>query len=187
MQKCTGCPKTIDWGNKQQVPVTDHHGDHVSVFCTMECRADYMTRTMRRSRSRSWLLVAGILVIIGVAFKAWGAPPPNASGHYTQWYLEQQQLDEEPVCNRAGECHLKSCCGGPEEEGGDGRSVNVRYVGHDDTIGDRYEVEINGVWILYPRPVPRALDNPTGRNVAWLRINTDGSVTWYCLRVALGV
>lgn len=181
MRQCPTCLKPIDWHKNLEIA---HHGDHVSVYCNVACRKAHETRKPPRINHIMLAVLVALAAVIGIVWAAGAQPPPNTSGAYKEWFEGQKRLDEEP--NVFGE--YPSCCGSPEEEGGDGHFVNVRYVGHDEEIGDRYEVQIGDNWYLYPRPVPRAVDNITGRNVAWYVFASDGkSIIWYCLRIALGV
>jgi len=137
------------------------------------------------------LLVALAIVFASVpqSFAHWD---PDKSGISAQevaefhtWFTTQLQ---EP---NAIERKPTPCCGDEEHFGGDGRYVEVRSVGD-----GRYEVFVNevGKWVLYPKRVNPDHLNPTGRNVAWLKVydmpdgmgGTLHQIAWYCLRLAQG-
>lgn len=137
------------------------------------------------------LLVALSLVFASMP-PSFGRWDPDKSGisaqqvaEFHSWFVTQLQ-EPDSIERKPG-----PCCGDEEHYGGDGRYVEVRSVGN-----GRYEVFVAelGKWVLYPKQVNPDHPNPTGRNVAWLKIYNmpDGmggsvhQIAWYCLRLAQG-
>ncbi len=149
---------------------------------------------MRRLISVLPLTVIGALALVLVAMSpSFGRWNPATSGipaqevsQFHDWFVSQQQ-ERDPA-----ELKPAPCCGDEEHYGGDGRYVKVRSVGN-----GHYEVFVDevGQWVRYPKPVNPDHPNPTGRNVAWLKVYTmpdgDGGTThqiiWFCLRLAQGM
>ena len=139
------------------------------------------------------LLIAAFSVMFAAmpeSFGRWDPATSNISAQevsqFHDWFVTQLQERD------AVELKPTPCCGDEEHYGGDGRYVDVRSAGN-----GRYEVFVEelGQWVLYPKPVNPAHLNPTGQNVAWLKVYTipDGvggkthQVIWFCLRLAQGM
>jgi hypothetical protein len=101
------------------------------------------------------------------------APPANASGKFSEWFLAQRQIDG-----------VGLCCGDEAHLGGDGHYVDVR---NNVDLGG-YDVKLDELgWIHYPYAVDPTYPNPTGRNVVWYAIYAPGNPpVFFCLRVSNG-
>lgn len=119
-----------------------------------------------------WVCVVFALAAFMVAVILKLAPAhghePHGSAAHRDWFFSQYQ-EETPA----------RCCGELEENGGDARYVAIRVA------DGKYFVQIDGSWVLYPKPVNPYHENPTGRGVVWLKA-TEGGYVFYCLRLATG-
>lgn len=144
----------------------------------MESFFEEMDRIQRHNRKLflGWLCIAGAILILALFLigHALARPPENAAAKYSDWYKEQVQLDNP---------YLTKCCGGPEDEGGDGRIVATKLE-----MGQWYVwIVEKQQWLPYPRAVDPTLQNPIGASVLWLTFGEDGSINWFCLRVSIGI
>src|SRR4051812_7229315 len=109
-----------------------------------------------------------VLLLFVLSFNpAHAAPPANASGKFSEWFLAQRQIDG-----------VGLCCGDEAHLGGDGHYVDVRNA-----VGGGYDVKTEEYgWVHYPLAVDPTYPNPTGRNVVWYSIDTRAhKPVFYCL------
>lgn len=152
--------------------------EHGKYYCDERCREFERRHNREGPRKMPFLMKAAVVVAVTTllavlwassAHKSFGAPPPDSSHIFSAWFLSQKQVNG-----------VSPCCGDEEHVGGDGHYVNVR------NLGQGYEVEIDGVWVLYPLPIDKSYhSNPTGRNVVWYT-KGEGYINFYCLRLAEG-
>lgn len=149
----------------------------------METFFKEMEEANARARKYVWsrgLTLLGVVLLatcllLALNSGAFGRPPEGVpiNAKLSEWFKEQRQMDNLP----------SRCCGGPEEEGGDGHYVFVRHEMGKWLV---YVKEIEQ-WVVYPRAVDPELPNPTGRNIAWYTIGEDGSINWFCIRISIGI
>jgi hypothetical protein len=113
--------------------------------------------------SRMWWAVT-VIILVGLASMAWGAPPPDADlgGPLHAWFERQHNVRGGWCCDLA-----------------DG------HVLSDDDwrqSGDRYEVRVTDAWLPVPSEALRDTvggPNPTGHAIVWFTANEFG-VRIYC-------
>jgi hypothetical protein len=113
------------------------------------------------------VLSVAACVLLACAVEAFAEDPTGkwANSPFSDWFQSQMQDTETPM----------SCCGVS-----DGHEVSVQpnpaaMSGWDVWVGDRWE----------PVDLPKVYhENPTGKNWAWYTVYGDGTIHFYCLRLA---